>query len=817
MNFNIDKIRKCFAKDTDRSNWGLDTVYHALNFGGITYTSLYSTSDCVEMTWNKNSSLEEFVRFWGRVLGTPYVSIDSSRKVLSPSINIGDIIVERTNRDYSNIVFVSEIVVRNNAPHIYDVYRFTSQDGLLERLKLTCNDFHDNSILLPFSNISHNLSSYYNLIFKAFFKNQTLFTRLILACCPETQNINGNGRLNSYPSLFSKISCAELQETITKIVNCEDGYELSLCNDSMAQLFVKTIYINPKTEGRKKDEDAEICIKTNELLNGKSLQIENFSKPIVNNMLHGKPTKYVDDFFSKKANRSLFQERFSLVMQYYLLLSSKNQSVFKHEINRNNPETFNGASSSITEYVTLSSDVFMQINHIIRYLTNDTSDLGIYVDSLYSLAGCLFDSIGLTSSISNNRIFEEYQRFTELAKCYGARTLDYYFALLRFKDVNHFAAAELANVYYFGWEFEGYRIEKNTEEAIRLLSSCKDFSIEARWSLAENYKRLAERYRMLELKYSSAEMVSSEVVSFINDGSMSEEFCECLRICQIKDDALSEFEVQDLTNRISNKLTKEKAYLLMKGRNLYESCGDYPPALNSMANAIRASLEHLIDGNTITNSEIESSAVEAISYAFRAAVHGWVYAFNNLYSLLNNKMVYEALRKTIRGRKAIDMAFSIFKDTDYLSPDHKDVEQINMIIKSLLLGTEKELISYNGTVYRFKFQFVTPIESPINFLIISAYLDNLYGLNHLGIEYLSSDIPNATDQARILFECAARYGAWGYFNLATRIYQNQDDIQMGFVSIAADMGLQKAIDFKRHKEYESANQFDGTVIPKRDE
>lgn len=51
--------------------------------------------------------------------------------------------------------------------------------------------------------------------------------------------------------------------------------------------------------------------------------------------------------------------------------------------------------------------------------------------------------------------------------------------------------------------------------------------------------------------------------------------------------------------------------------------------------------------------------------------------------------------------------------------------------------------------------------------MVSAYLGELWAINRLRIQLYDK---GETDKAKELFEIAAYYGHWGYYNLAKRFY-----------------------------------------------
>ena len=741
--------------------------------------------------------LRRFLPFWKTALGIKKVSQyqPNSKKVpmTTPNIYVGDILVEnQASKGFSSLMYVLDVKEDENSNLIYNVLKVPNEAGLSKPLSVNISDIANKTSLLQFSNIAYNSSNYYNLIFKKLLGNQNLFVKLILSCCPETKKIDGKTRNNAYVSLFSVVSFKELQDEIKKTVL--NGNCIVDPSSSIVESFVSTVFFGYKpTEDKQLPSHDEIVkiintITSGNVVSGKKVGI---SQPIVNRFLRGETQENIDAFFKDKSNRKLFQERFSLVLQFYLLLNCKMESTQWCFINSNCPEIYNGATSSVIEYVTLSSLLFEKITHMVNYFSNYYLDAGVYVDSLFALAGCVFDSVGITFEDNQLSTYEEFGRFRELAKCYGARTLDYYFALIRYKDVNHFAASELANVYYFGWEFEGYKIEKDTKKAMELLNSCKDFSVDARWSLGENYKRLSDRYLKLINKYSITSCVSEEKNKHTANGVYSDDFQECLEICNIDYGFLNDNDDAYISDTICHRLMCLRSAAIEKSRSLYLGCGEYPPALNSLANILKDSLLDLVNKKTDTN-ECNRLAIDVINYYVKAASSGWVYSFNNLYSMLSNSSIMRVLVTNDEGRKIVKKAYSILKEDNITSSKAK--EQFDLQKKELISGAVKELTSYQGMKFDVLFKYMDPLETPINFLVLAAFFDNLYGMNHLGVEYIKTGKPYYLDLAQKLFECAAKYGPWGHYNIGMYIYANDENNKIRHLKIASDMGLKKATD-----------------------
>ncbi len=242
-------------------------------------------------------------------------------------------------------------------------------------------------------------------------------------------------------------------------------------------------------------------------------------------------------------------------------------------------------------------------------------------------------------------------------------------------------------------------VERDIQKSIELLNSWKDHSVSARWSLAENYMRVSEE------KKTSPE------------------------------------------NREKN---------FNHARELYNQCGDYPPALNSKA---RLLIEEVLNqDNCLSEEGAKQKVKEAIQCVSKSALSGWVYAFNNLYAWLTKAAITKYLDKS-----DIDEAYSTLIP---VSGSINKENEICDITRKLKEGIQRKIETYVGESVDYTFKYFTPVNNPINFLVVSAYLGNLYGINYLGLAIVNKE----QEKAKILFEHAAKYGKWGYRNLAKHFY-----------------------------------------------
>lgn len=692
-------------------------LYDALNFGGLSFVDFRETSHSLRLKWDKDSSIDDFYVFWKNVVGEQKISQSPNVKITT-----GDIIAKKNKKTkrYTELIYVLKSEEK--------LYKVCGQ-SIVEKVSIEdlLTDSESEFWHLYMSRIDSALSIYYNLIFKqGLVTNKMLFAKLIIACCPDKKNSNGTERSNSGKNyLFESIDMLELQNEI------ENSILTARSEPTPVQRkFIKSIFIR---EGDRKKSDEKIDAIYKGLQRGEICTERFLDAPTVSRLFNGE-VRGLENFFNDKTNRKMFQERFSLVLQFYFLLS---RHVKAGRVNKNPIPSVNDGcySSEIKEYITLMPEEFERATQIIQYYTSNSD---IMIDSLFGLSGYIFDAMAKTAESSSPSKDAEYARFQELVDCYGTGTLDYYLALERYKDINHYAAEALSSVYHFGRTFEGFEVKKDIEKSIAILNTCKDQSVTARWSLAENHK-------MLSVNFSNEDMHDS------NDEHWK------------------------------------------MARFYFESCGNYHPALNSLSNFYRRELRFSDE------SKKPEIATKAIQYATKAASSGWVYAFNNLYVLLNDDTVSSLLSDT-KGKRVIRDAYQVLvsgKVTDNMS---KMEIEFNQIKWSLERGKEKNLVSYLGKEESFVFKYFEPVERPENFLVVSAYLGNLYGMNYLGLYYCST---GENEKGKALFESAAIYGHWGYYNLAHRIY-NDDSMKCDeLLSIAAKKGNDKA---KRelHEQQESS-------------
>jgi len=97
-----------------------------------------------------------------------------------------------------------------------------------------------------------------------------------------------------------------------------------------------------------------------------------------------------------------------LVLQFYLLLNCKMESTQWCFINSNCPEIYNGATSSVIEYVTLSSLLFEKITHMVNYFSNEKisnihlvgSSSGAYLTWVVAIMYCNKEKYSIASNIT---------------------------------------------------------------------------------------------------------------------------------------------------------------------------------------------------------------------------------------------------------------------------------------------------------------------------------------------------------------------------------------------------------------------------------
>jgi len=696
MTYDVDKAVD-FIRKTEF--FSLEALYKALNISGLRYANFIESGNYPSIRWDKTSSIDEFYSFWKALVGSPKIT-----QIKPDNLYKGDIIIylDKRSKSVTDLRFVLEIDNSNKKNPKYKIWGKNNQTISLSDLK--------DCFVLNLSKSNETLSIYYNLLFKGKLLNtKNLLASMILACCPDSDRNNGAANC-----LFAKIDANELQEEINRIVATED---LNVDrNSDIAKTFIEYVFLAPQERNTTLyANDIEMIL---EGLQNRKNVICGLPTVLQNRLFKGEHTNAVHSFCSTRANRTLFQARFFLVLQYYFLL---NRSVIsgQSEISKS-PNRYDVYTTTFKERVTLKEEEFKRATQIVRYLSNNND---VNIDSLFGLCGYVFDALGRTNPVSRDM---EYARYQEFVNCYRSGTLNYYHALVRFKDVNHYAAEALADVYHFGRNFEGFEVGKDLEKAIAILNPFKDYSVSARWALAESHLLLG----------------------------------------------------QSLNDPDSNSHLKQ-------AQDLFVSCGDYHPALNSLSNRYRLELKH---PDEKTDSDLREIARNAVLYASEAAKTGWVYAFNNLYSLLSDSKVMELLSDS-EGQEVIQQAYDVLKPTDSNNDALLIEKEFNAIKRDLSNGVKKESVKYTHDKTVIEYKYSDQEKDPIDFLVVSAYLGDLWGMNRLGLAYYER---SQTDMANNLFEAAAFYGHWGYFNLGMYIHGKDTPEGVALLEQAAKKGNEKA-------------------------
>ena len=779
MFYNANNTINYFKERNSNISNPQNLLYDALKEGGINTGTLPIIKEYPFVTfnasWNEDSTLDDFVSFFGSILGINKVSLNSDEKI-SITLSPGDVLVKK---DFNKNEWVMWYLVTNvdNNYKTQVKYELVNNEDTLE---VSFEYLDENDLyLLRFSQINYNFSNYYNLIFKnLLFDNKYLLTRLLLLCCSEARNLDGSIRKNAL-TVFSQNEYLEMQNEI----------EYAITSNRRSLDFDKKIlisFLNKLCSG--KDDELDFNNR-DEVIKNKKIGI-NSNKKNEQLFFDGKLPVYVQRFFENKSNRKIFQERFTVVFQYYLLLElNLNEKQYIDLLHFNdNPEVFDGSENEIREYCTLSKNYFAYITQVIRYFSNEYC---LDVDSLFALSGYIFDSVILTSDERRNNLVEEFERYKELVNCYGRMTLDYFFALKRYKDVNHYVAEELSEIYFYGAVYEGYTIEPNRDETISLLNTCKDYSLSARWSLAENWKHVAEMCEELEKKYKNENDIIEDIKIYKTTNIYPKGIKDIVRITKKPySEILNEGNASNNLAYLKICTEREKIVANDLSEGYYKSCGNYPPALNSIGKLYREKIQkQLNQGLSIEDNDVKENIIKMIQYYTKSARFGWVYAFNNLYAVLSNKEI-EHIKNDVKVRKTLKEAYDVLTTDEIISSEvdarRNNEEEFIAIKKKLVKGTTENLKDYKNENLSLEFKYSYPIEQPINFLVVSAYFGNLYGMNHLGLEYVKSRSYYGMEKARKLFESAALYGPWGYYNLAMNIYNNIPKDKVELLLIAAN-------------------------------
>lgn len=790
MKYDIDKTAD-YLKNSLKSYDKASVLYKALNVGGIQYTSLYDNSIKKNISWSERSSASEFVAFWATVLGETAIRYTGSH--LQPKVYKGDIIIKRNIHNDSVLSLNYVLSISNKTQDI----ELAVINGTSNRItKLNARQISREYSLLPFSKIVCNLSAFYNLLFNKFFyiNSMMLFTQLFYSCLPESVNKDGTSRKNSSYSLFSSSDdkaqemCSDLQEAIEEAIRNRSAISET---KEITRTFVKNIFLKQtptEIESGKTISEEDITKKIAEI-QGRTPTIKNFVTETQRKLFRGELlNEKLKSFFMDRDNRKVFQERFTLVMHFYLLLSGIVDCAFSpFDLNQKDCLEW---TSDICSSLPLKPDVITELSKTVRYFTNATTDSEISVDSIYALSGYLFDSMLLSDEDDYRSRYEEYCRYQELARCYGVRKLDYYFALERNKS-NRYAAIELAGIYFFGMEFEGdrkgftHKIERNIQESIRLYDSCKDFSCVARWSLGNNYLSLSQGNKEF-LNKLTKEAIENEKERLNSAQSFSDEFQDCIDLCKISRDDFINDTTDQLYNRINKNLLSETQKLQDKAEELFLSCDNYPPALNSLGKEKRIKAAELCSSHDSSKDEISKLYHEAIKLLIKAAQCGFASSFNSLYAIFNDAETAQYIDNSYKTA-----AYKLLTTAKSSNRKTKSQENYDILRRELIQGKPKTLNTLQEE-RSIIFKFLDPIEQPINFLIVSANLDSLWGANRLGMELFKTGKTENIELAKRLFEYTTQFNPWGDYNLGHYIYSNDVKRKIYYLERARDRGLTEA-------------------------
>lgn len=553
------------------------------------------------------------------------------------------------------------------------------------RIRIDGNETITKDCVIKLSRITNSFKLYDSMILNELYLNGTnLFKKTFLLCSLEAI------------TLQKRITCSFTEQRIEqfkrqRVTNICSRYK-DLLNNYFLISYSKQEEIEEITRGSD-DEDCDYQ------------RIKSTYSQLINN--DEKP-----DFYKSKENRRIFQNRFTSFYQLFCMVNYKdiNEDILSMEED---------------EIYTLTDAFKKYCQAVIIYVTGNSE---CRVESIYDLAGYIFDSVTPATNTDTSKLDEEYHKFQSMAKCYGVGGLDYYFALERNKDINHYAAMELANIYFFGSEFDGYKVERDREKCIKLLETCQAYLPNARWSLGENYLRLSEKYERFIKQYQCEEL--GENPEYIHK---KEEFRDYER-----EDYEKEKESCGSQNFI--EFMKDKKEDLRKKRmGLYSACGDYTPAKNSLAR------DYIALAKEDADHRIEY-VKRALSYAKDAALGGWIYGFNNLFELFNNELFEEA-------REQLKIDFDNARD-DVLYNIKPTIKETHL---KILDNAKNKMTNLNEGIesYGIKFKYLDNRDDPYNFLIVSAYLGNIWAARRLSWQLVED--PNTFDFAVKLSERVIKY------------------------------------------------------------
>lgn len=321
------------------------------------------------------------------------------------------------------------------------------------------------------------------------------------------------------------------------------------------------------------------------------------------------------------------------VLQYYYIILKNSNGAIRAQ--KNIPE--NVINDNYTEYYSFSAEDKKKIECSTGITINSFLDLAKYIHTSIQEQVSYNLKIGLyaTSDTSNKSkkgslhraktLEADLRQYHDYIYCYGAKNIDRFNALKRQAQTNTFCANELGSIYYYGETFyncgNAYEIKKDYAIAAEYYNLCITDELvnpSGCWSLG---------YMILEGEY-----------------------------------------IPKNGDRIE------------QARNLFERCGKYGPAKNSLAKIERElgdnCYKEYMDLYTMKphkrksdySIKLETAKKEAVEHYIKAlnmardaANYGWLYSYNVIYDILSSQ------------------AIKMLHDDIIAHPDYEEMDKIELL------------------------------------------------------------------------------------------------------------------------------------------
>lgn len=331
---------------------------------------------------------------------------------------------------------------------------------------------------------------------------------------------------------------------------------------------------------------------------------------VLNSRGRNVPSIWLEKYDKNSDTKIQYCTSIAWVMQYYYML--KKSSYGKTRATKITPAF--KISDSYIEYYSLTPGDKNGLEKKTGIPISSFMDLAKYIHSAIQDQVLYFNKIGIYSTIDQVSDSEEnaYKReatlnaerkqFITFIDCYGNKNIDRFNALKRLAETNTFCANELGRIYYYGNTF---------------YSNENVYEIKRDYAISANYFNLC---------------ITDKIVNPAGCWSLGDMI-------------------------LQGKYTIANKDRLSTARELFEKCGKYGPAKNSIAKIERELADtaykkyaELLSSPNVTEqksteklSKLKEEAVEhyikALNYAYDATNYGWLYAYNNIYSILSSEAI----------------------------------------------------------------------------------------------------------------------------------------------------------------------------------